>query len=379
MTSFKDIVIATSITWIKKYLDESDRSWKPLFEHFCKKENLSLFLQSNFDVNELPESMPSYYSESIRNWKIISYHKSMENLESNCIWYNTNIKIGGQSVYNRNLLSIGMWTISDLYDSNKNILPFNIWQSRGASNLDRFTWLGIVQIVKNKNNFWHSNIISSGILFKGKFISIHKVTVSQIKTLLTNVKYAKLRADDFKYKLKAHSIYGNIEEEIWQQLFWQCHSVPLDNNTKELQYKILMRYVNTNVLLYKMNKVSSNRCTFCMLEPETIEHLFFHCFVVKNIWFNIFHDWGAKSNCLIQPSLKICVLGILDDLGLADKDCIALYTLTLIFKSYVMQCKVKENELSIIAFKRILGYRVELLATIYDNDMFRVFREIALE
>ena len=57
-----------------------------------------------------------------------------------------------------------------------------------------------------------------------------------------------------------------------------------DNYIKDLQFQILHRYLPTNYMLYKMNKVTSMRCSFCETHIESITHLFYHCIVVRPIW-----------------------------------------------------------------------------------------------
>ena len=52
-----------------------------------------------------------------------------------------------------------------------------------------------------------------------------------------------------------------------------------------------MHFILTNYLLYEMKKVSSQTCTFCYIEPETIVHLYFHCIHVKDIWWYVLEDW----------------------------------------------------------------------------------------
>ena len=64
---------------------------------------------------------------------------------------------------------------------------------------------------------------------------------------------------------------------------------PVDNKTKDLQYKIILRFVPTNKLLYNMKKVNSQTCSFCHVETETVEHLFFNCIHMKDIWIYVSH------------------------------------------------------------------------------------------
>ena len=129
-----------------------------------------------------------------------------------------------------------------------------------------------------------------------------------IKDFLRNEKYKSLTNNDFKYKLKANQIYKDIEDEDWKTIFLSMQQSIVDNKTKELQYKIIMRYVPTNHLLYKMGKVVSNSCTFCMLETETIEHLFYECHIVKSFWWEIFNDFNTHISHRFSPSMTLCVL-----------------------------------------------------------------------
>ena len=71
MINFSDIVVSSSVMWVKKYLDSTDRDWKYTFEWLSKKQNLRLYLMSNFEVHELPKHMPQYYVNSISNWSRI--------------------------------------------------------------------------------------------------------------------------------------------------------------------------------------------------------------------------------------------------------------------------------------------------------------------
>ena len=59
---------------------------------------------------------------------------------------------------------------------------------------------------------------------------------------------------------------------------------PVDNKTKVLQYKIIMRFILTNKFLYKIHRVNSQTCSFCHVDIETVDHLFFNCVNVKGIW-----------------------------------------------------------------------------------------------
>ena len=64
----------------------------------------------------------------------------------------------------------------------------------------------------------------------------------------------------------------------------------IDSKTRNFQFKILHRIIATNDFLYKVDIVDNNLCTFCDLEIETLEHLFYHCNIIKDFWKNVF-EW----------------------------------------------------------------------------------------
>ena len=57
----------------------------------------------------------------------------------------------------------------------------------------------------------------------------------------------------------------------------------VENEIKDLQYKMLMRFAPTTTLLYQMKKISCPTRNFCNLETETVDHLLFDCTHVKDI------------------------------------------------------------------------------------------------
>ena len=75
---------------------------------------------SNYDVNELPSYMPTYYLTPFQKWSKLS--SKTESIKGQCLWYNKGIKVGQKSVLCSNLFSIGMWFVDDLFENGKLIL-----------------------------------------------------------------------------------------------------------------------------------------------------------------------------------------------------------------------------------------------------------------
>lgn len=81
---------------------------------------------------------------------------------------------------------------------------------------------------------------------------------------------------------------GNIfSEKTWSSIFELPFKVTQETKLRWLQFQTLHRIVPTNEYLFKLNILNSSSCTFCKNNIETIEHLFYDCIHVKELWFKI--------------------------------------------------------------------------------------------
>ena len=208
---------------------------------------------------------------------------------------------------------------------------------------------------------------SCGLHINSSFINIEKVTQKQVKLVLSEKKLRPLKESDYKYKMKHESIQGPITDKEWESIFMVPALAPVDNKIKDLQYKIIMRFTPTNNLLYKMKKICSPTCNFCNLETETIEHLFFDCTHVKDIWLFAFAEFQKLAGFHFVPTLRSCILGIYD---VNAENSRIINTIMLLVKMYIMKCKYETCDISRIAFVRMFAHKVMLLSRTQDNDIF---------
>ena len=116
---------------------------------------------------------------------------------------------------------------------------------------------------------------------------------------------------------------------------------------KDFQYKINNRILTTNSFLYKINKIDSNRCSFCEQAIESIKHLFVDCPKVKAFW-NTLKNW-------LQLNGNI-------NLSITDKNIIFAWPhesslisyLIIIAKYYIYKTKFLSKHLSIQGFQSLL-------------------------
>ena len=101
-------------------------------------------------------------------------------------------------------------------------------------------------------------------------------------------------------------------------------------------------------MLQKINYTASDKCTFCKIEPETIEHLFYECQVVQEFW-NCVSQWIHNVRGITIP---MTIRNIL--LGIPEKKAKVENWLILQVKQYIYSMKMQEKKLNIFALQNII-------------------------
>ena len=71
------------------------------------------------------------------------------------------------------------------------------------------------------------------------------------------------------------------------EVFFKLKKTTTDTKLRWTQYRVLHNILTTNKMVAKYNLDQNENCTFCDRYPESIEHLFWNCGLVKNFWNNL--------------------------------------------------------------------------------------------
>ena len=239
---------------------------------------------------------------------------------------------------------MGIWANKDLFYKNV-LIPFNQWMDRGAQHVDFLVWRGIVIILKKQNENRMDNV--DALYIYGSKKSIDTITQRELRLSFNLIDLESLKPNDFKVKQKIADIHGEISEVDWKEIYKLGRLVQVDNCVKDLQYKILFRFLPTNRLLYKMHKVNTPNCTFCLIEQESLEHLFFYCQVTRNFWLHVCNLWNSVSELKIQLSAKDIILG---KYCAINTESIYVNLIIVEGKAFIWSCKQNGDEINLIRF-----------------------------
>ena len=357
MIDLDSFIKVQKLKWIKLYLINHDSLWCSLMESLIKVENLKLMLRNNFSINCII-THSSFYDEIIQilnKLYSIDTSKDTTNIFNQFVFYNKFIETGGKMFFDKEFLAAGLWKVSDLFDDSNVIIPFDIWQARGVSHSKYLQWRGIISKVRcyditriNQNTieFCHSCIY----LKTGDVINLENSTSSNIYQYLV-----KLKCVSPTGLLKYRTVFEDLVDREIENMYVLPRVICKDIGIHNLQYKILHRYIPTNALLFKMNKVDTNRCSYCNLHPEDILHLFFECVSIRPLWINIQDSLSFHFNTNIHFQCKDVILGYkLDESSTKTK---FVNKIILHAKLFIWSCRGKFLSLRYATFKEWLQKR----------------------
>ena len=173
----------------------------------------------------------------------------------------------------------GLWYISDLFEKDV-LLSFNVGLFRGVLRKIILQWLQIVDNVKKKN-FSCSVMEKRGLnfYFDGKICNLcnvdSKTIYNKFNSLLTQNVYSKNQCN--------LTLQFNLNSNDWSLIFCLASKYTVNRRVAEFQYKLLHGTIYLNTHLSKYNVINTNLCTFCNVEINTYEHLFYECNVDKDL------------------------------------------------------------------------------------------------
>ncbi len=85
-----------------------------------------------------------------------------------------------------------------------------------------------------------------------------------------------------------------MDNKFFCSLFKKIRHITLCGKLRSFQYRLLNHAILTNKRLFKMKEVASEKCTFCMLETETVIHHLWECPTAQHIWQNV-KNWYLQK------------------------------------------------------------------------------------
>ena len=280
MPNIKHFNKALKITWIKRLL-LSDSKWTKMFEAetHTKAQHIVVF-GDDYIKTLLPIENP-FWRDCLIHWseflKLQNLSKTSKDSISTSLWYNSDIQIENKPIYYKQFEKNGIYYVNDLLDDDNQFYSLENIKKKINTNINFLSYVSLIRAVKEM-------LKTSSIRINSLKKCIGPIVSRSTYMLLNNSSACKMINELFcknnvtPTSRKTFSTKGfHIDDSTWKQYYLIPFKCTLDSSLRWLQYRILHRILATNSFLFKINIIDSELCTFCGLERETLEHIFFEC------------------------------------------------------------------------------------------------------
>ena len=337
-----DSIIKTQrILCCKRFANEQPSTWKSILLHYLKPVGGKFILACDFEVKTLPIRLPLFYEECLKCFAEHSASRkiALTNISKVIIWNNKAIRVGGKSVYNHNLASVGIIRIGDLITDDKELITTHRLRELNISPLDAFNLIGLIEALPDD---WRKLLSTRNVSAMEPFNLQNEVQLNlngqniPIGKAVSKTVYKEIRNRIIApptAQLKYNCLFENDDLD-WNKIYSLPHRVALDTKSREFQYKLLNRCLPTNAFLNKIGIVASPACSFCGETDESLEHLFLTCHYITKFWGEVI-KWLKDQGIQIAPfSNKEIMFGIID-----DQENLFINHILLIAKKHIYSCR----------------------------------------
>ena len=143
----------------------------------------------------------------------------------------------------------------------------------------------------------------------------------------------------------------------WKQVFMKIHKIQ-ETKLKWMQVRIVHRILATNVILKEMGVQMNNMCTFCQIERDSIDHVFWKCNFATLFWNGLENIINEKCDhaANFKFTEKLVLFGIDDNVRTDD----ILDFIIILAKSFMYACKVNDRIPTHLNFLTQLKSRYDL-------------------
>ena len=359
--NIKAYVNALKLTWVKK-IHCSDHKWKhtfissyPILENIKK---LGYSLPISLMCNN-PFWVHVFNAYEMFGKKIVIEKK--DDFLSEPIFFNSNFTINNKPFYYRDWAQAGIFSVKDLLEDDGSFLTLQNFKDKYNIQENNFLkFIGCINTImkycRKINITLDENISSSenSLVFQKLFLPI---------------KGSRLYYDILNNVNTNHKFCAKWDEKLgiqhnWKNIFLAIHKIK-DIKFKWFQIRIVTRILGTNSALYHMNIKDSYLCSFCSLQRESLEHLFYDCIIVSNFWDEL-KNLLSNNNCVRRDfsiDVNVALFGHCKD---SDSNEICYYVL-LAARFYIYRCRCSGQLPSLLSFVN------------YLSNLYNVLRYISLK
>ena len=360
MLHLESFAKSLKIYWVKSVMNDLKiTEWKSLLlDKLIKSGGNVVWNYHPTAVTSIAKNLNPFWENIFNTWAEL--HTEPNNFQSQPIWFNPAIKAGGETIFYRQWSTAGINFVNDLINEQGRLLDQEEFENLYNIEENFVSYYSVIsaiprewkEVISNEGKLEEvdKNVIKlvTGLKKPNKVIYFNSIeNIKEDTSILQEKWITKINDQNFDIKIAFETLHKYLKGTV----------------LKAFQYKLLHRILPTNRSLYKMGIINYNCCHFCRTHVESIEHLFFECNDVKNLWFYLSEEFLLKNYFEnLKIDLNTILFGYNDQRNLS---CINIFIA--LIKVYIFNCKIKDKQINNIAAKNYLKYYCEIYKNL-DNQ-----------
>ena len=356
--------IVQKVTWVKKLLAKNGDEVSKELAYFLMENSIGDYIwKVNLTVKDacMLVNKNQFWRDMLISW--VQFNKqevcTSTQVLSQQLWLNSNIRIENKPICYKKWFDAGIICIQDLVNEDQSFLSINQLKRKYHLNIMFTEYMGIIDAIPARWKCWLRSK-------KTQKKEIYKISQIQSIDKVAGWVYHELNKESNKEEallanMVQRWINAGIETDLHEFKLIVNRIYFATNYTKyrSFQYRILMRAIVTNKHLQRYSIKQSNVCTFCESKPETIEHLFWECTIVKKFWNEVRHHFNMQ--------MHLNVKNILFNIANSNPKVVENLIL-LIAKYHIYASKCFGTKPSIIAFINLIERTKQIEENIAKNN-----------
>ena len=334
---------AIRIRWITELLKPGLNPWKAYLDYKLKG-NAYRIPFANIREEDSNLTGNDFYDDILNTWCKLHFKQpiNINEILGQNIWMNSNLKINGKMIKNKELSAHGINIIADLvHERNKKFKTLVELKDEYNINMNQMYYNSLINAIPLE---WRKEVKDKiGQADQSRrFIILNKIHYD-IEIIKTRDIYLELRDKIGIIPTSETKWLENydIQTDEWERIYKRSKKSTSNVKIWNMQYKILNRIIACRKWLFKCKKADTELCECHQIED--IEHFYYTCKNTQKIWVQTFEWWSKFTDTIITVNIKEIIFGIDNVFNLIAIN--RLNTIILLIKYYIYVSKMQSKQL----------------------------------
>ena len=292
-------------------------------------------------------STPSIWRTIFLAWCEYNFFRpcTAQEVLNQVLWYNSNIKIGGEVAKNRQAIRQGVLMVKEITTRKG---EFHTYDEICTLYPGAFTWLSYANLCAAVPSNWIT-ILREGDIDAANYESNYQRLCQKVK--VSRTVYLKLVLNTRQIAVlfeKWQQTVPTLSFKDYSDSFPRFYRMTNCTKLRDFQYRLLVKRIPTNKELKKWKIKNSSKCDFCDIEDDLLYTLFY-CKHVANLWSQLLKELKEKDESLSVEIENLLISNVHTEAGNCAK------TKVLICKQLMYRCKCKREHVNYHLYNKELA------------------------